>query len=186
MEFSAAVAQRRAVRDFSDLAVERDVIEGLIGLAALAPSARNLQPWAFAVLRDRKRIDDYARRAKEWLLAHAAEAGFGSLEDQLRDPAFSLFYQAPAVVMILARDDTRQSSEDCCLAAETFMLAARDRGLGTCWIGLSRPWLELPATRAELGLPAGYHVVAPIILGYPKKWPASHGRKPPEIHWLDA
>jgi nitroreductase len=27
-------------------------------------------------------------------------------------------------------------SGDCCLAAEKLMLAARDAGIGTCWIGL--------------------------------------------------
>ena len=31
---------------------------------------------------------------------------------------------------------------------------------------------------------ANYHVVAPIVLGYPKAWPESHGRNPAEIHWL--
>jgi len=76
-------------------------------------------------------------------------------------------------------------AEDCCLAAENLMLAARDEGLGTCWIGFARPWLDLPSTKHEMGLPAGHHVVAPIVLGYPKAWPESHGRNPAEIHWLD-
>jgi nitroreductase len=184
MELSAAIAQRRAVRDYLETPVERTVIEALIGDAALAPSARNAQPWAFAVLQDRRRISEYARRAKQWLLDHPPLEGFGGLDQQLHDPKFSIFYNASAVVMILAKDDARQSSEDCCLAAGTFMLAARARGLGTCWIGLARPWLDQAATRTELGLPANYRVVAPIILGYPKTWPESHGRNPPEIHWL--
>jgi len=64
------------------------------------------------------------------------------------------------------------------------MLAARNEGLGSCWIGFARPWLDLPATKAELNLPEHYHVVAPIVLGLPKAWPDSHGRKPAEIYWL--
>jgi len=61
---------------------------------------------------------------------------------------------------------------------------ARDEGLGTCWIGLSRPWFNLPSTKRELSLPEQYEVVAPIILGQPKAWPESHGRHPAEIHWI--
>jgi nitroreductase len=57
-----------------------------------------------------------------------------------------------------------QAAEDCWLAAENLMLAARDEGLGTCWIGLSRAWFNLPSTKCELSLPEQYEVVAPIIL----------------------
>jgi nitroreductase len=83
-----------------------------------------------------------------------------------------------------AKAPDAQAIEDCCLAAENLMLAARDEGVGTCWIGFARPWLNLPSTKHELELPANYHVVAPIVLGYPKAWPASHGRDPAEIRWL--
>jgi nitroreductase len=104
----------------------------------------------------------------------------------LRQAGFSLFYHAPALVIVLATDGTTQSAEDCCLAAQNLMLAARARHLGTCWIGLARPWLNLPATKVELGLPAEYQVVAPIIVGHPEKWPEAPERKPPEINWLDS
>jgi nitroreductase len=56
--------------------------------------------------------------------------------------------------------------------------------LGTCSIGLARPWMNLPATKHELGLPEQVEVVVPIVLGHPKSWPEPHGRHPAEIHWL--
>jgi len=62
--------------------------------------------------------------------------------------------------------------------------AARDEALGTCCIGLARPWFNLRSTKHELGLPEEYEVVVPIVLGHPKAWPESHGRRPAEIHWL--
>jgi len=64
------------------------------------------------------------------------------------------------------------------------MLAARDAGLGTCWVGFGRPWLNEPDTQAELGLPSGCHVVAPIALGYPRTWPLPHERRAPAIQWI--
>ncbi len=185
MELADAIRGRRAVRDYTDAAVERSVIERLIDAAILAPSAMNLQPWAFAVVLGREPIEACAKRAKEWLLASLAQTSYDpSIRHMLEDPQFVLFYHAPALVVVLAKSSATQSAEDCCLAAENLMLAARNEGLGSCWIGFARPWLDLPTTKAELNLPEHYHVVAPIILGYPKAWPQSHGRKLAETYWL--
>lgn len=184
MEFLQVVQQRRAVREYRDAPVDTGVIERLVEVAVLAPSAMNLQPWAFAVITGIERIDEYARRAKDHLMTQANPAN-SPPRALLSDPNFSIFYHAPALVLVLARSDESQAKEDCCLAAQIFMLAAREAGLGTCWIGLGRPWLDLPETKIELALPRSYHVVAPIVLGFPRAWPPAHDRNPPEIHWID-
>ena len=185
MELMDVIKNRRAVREYTDAEIDRATIERLIGAAVLAPSAMNLQPWAFAALLGRERIEGYAKRAKEWLLASLSQTAYDpSIRHMLEDPQFALFYHAPALVVVLAKSSGTQAAEDCCLAAENLMLAARNEGLGSCWIGFARPWLDLPATKAELKLPEQCHVVAPIVLGHPKAWPESHGRKPAEIHWL--
>ncbi len=185
MELMQALINRRAVRDYTAAPIERETLESLIDAAILAPSARNLQPWAFAVLRDRKRIDQCAARAGAWLLENQDVLQLGSLVEMVQKPGFSIFYHAPALVLVLATSATPQSAEDCCLAAQNLMLAARDQGLGTCWIGLGRAWLNLATTKAELGLPEHCHVVAPIVVGHPKSWPQPHGRTTPTLLWLD-
>jgi nitroreductase len=185
MDFLQVVQQRRAVREYRDVPVDPALIERLVGVAVLAPSAMNLQPWAFAVITGTERIDEYARRAKDHLLTQATTPTSSRTRELLSDPSFSIFYHAPALVLVLARSDEGQAKEDCCLAAQIFMLAAREAGLGTCWIGLGRPWLDLTETKIELALPPHYHVVAPIVLGFPRAWPPLHERTPPEIHWID-
>ena len=185
MELMDVVKNRRAVREYTAAPVDRATVERLIDAAILAPSAMNLQPWTFAVLLGRERIETYAKRAKDWLLASLSQTSYEpSIRHMLEDPHFVLFYHAPALLIILAKSSGTQAAEDCCLAAENLMLAARNEGLGTCWIGFARPWLDLPATKTELKLPEHYHVVAPLILGHPTAWPESHGRRPAEIHWL--
>jgi nitroreductase len=185
MQFTDVIKKRRAIRDYTDKPVERTTIEKLIGSAILAPSAMNLQPWAFAAVVDRQKVDEYAKRAKEWLLTSLSTTSYDpSVRHMLEDPNFTVFHHAPALVLILAKSSASQASEDCCLAAENFMLAAREEGLGTCWVGFGRPWLDLPSTKTAFGLPDQYHVVAPIVLGYPETWPESPGRSPAEIHWL--
>ncbi len=71
---------RRSLRDFSDRAVPRDVVEQLIMTASTAPSGANKQPWTFCVVSDlalKKQIREAAeaeekrsyngRMSAEWL-----------------------------------------------------------------------------------------------------------------------
>ena len=185
MELMDAIRNRRAVREYTDAPIDRATIERLINAAILAPSAMNLQPWAFAAVLNRERIGEYAKRIKSWLLTDFRQTGFSaSLRDLIKEESYNVLHHAPALVLVLAKSSQPQAYEDCCLAAENLMLAARDDGLGTCCIGLARPWLNLPSTKHELGLPEHHDVVFPLVLGHPKAWPESHGRHPAEIHWL--
>lgn len=185
MELMDVLKKRRAVREYTGARMEAVDVERLIKAATLAPSAMNVQPWAFAAVLDRKRIDDYGRRAKNWLLENLERVGFpDSLRRELEDPKFAMFYHAPVLVIVLAKTADRQAAEDCCMAAENLMLAARDEKIGSCWIGLARPWLNLPQIKKELGLSKECEAVAPIVLGFAKTWPESPGRNPAEIHWL--
>lgn len=132
----------------------------------------------------RERVDELAREVKKWLTQQSQEHGIYSPIEQLANsPDFSIFYHAPALVLVTATSQKRQSVQDCCLAGEMLMLAARDAGLASCWIGLSRPWFDLASTKTQLGIPDGYYVTAPIILGHANEWPVSHGRYPAIIHW---
>ena len=83
-QFHEMVSRRHTVRDFSDQAVPRDIIEQCIMTAGRAPSGANHQPWHFAVVTDpdtkadiRKAAEEeekllYSERApKEWLEALA-------------------------------------------------------------------------------------------------------------------
>ena len=140
MELMDVISGRRAVREFTADPVDRATVQRLIDGAILAPSAMNLQPWAFAVLLDRERIETYAKRAKDWLLASLSQTSYEpSIRHMLEDPQFVLFYHAPALLLVLAKSSDAQAAEDCCLAAENAMLAARNEGLGSCWIGFARP-----------------------------------------------
>jgi nitroreductase len=78
----------------------------------------------------------------------------------------------------------RWSVEDCSLAAQNLMLAAADRGLGSCWIGFAQGWLNTNEGRECLGLPASSCVVAPIIVGYPRSEAPTVSRKVPIVTWI--
>lgn len=92
MELLEAIRQRRAVREFTASRVDRSTVQNLIDAAILAPSAMNLQPWAFAVLLDPERIDRYSTVAKAWLVEHFSESSLDpSLRKVIEDPKRELF-----------------------------------------------------------------------------------------------
>jgi nitroreductase len=102
----------------------------------------------------------------------------------LNDPNFDIFYNAPALIVISAAEGGVWAVEDCALAAENLMLAARGLRLGTCWIGFAQSWLRTEDGRAALNLPPLTRPVAPIIVGHPKSVPPPVVRKEPRISWI--
>jgi nitroreductase len=182
MELRDAIASRRSVRTYAARAVERPTIERLIRTAVLAPSATNAQPWAFGVLEGVDRLRDLSARAKAHLLERLAEFPHRQrYRERLSDPAFNIFYDAPALVIVYARPSTPYAVGDCSMAAYTLMLTAHDSGLATCWIGFAEPLLQTPEAKKELGVSSDLHVVAPLTLGYPASAPSPTPRNPPEI-----
>jgi nitroreductase len=185
MELMEAIRGRRAVRDFKPDRIESARIEAVIAAGAQAPSAMNLQPWLFAVIQGVDVLRGFSDRAKAHLLATLeADSPLAAYRDHLADPGFDIFYGAPAAIVVCARTEAAQAIEDCCLAAQNLMLAAWGAGLGTCWIGFARPYLSLPATMAELRLPATSVPVAPIVLGVPRSLPVATPRRTAEVIWL--
>jgi nitroreductase len=66
-ELLASLSRRRTVRDFSDRAVPREVIENCLAIANTAPSGANMQPWHFVAVSnpDIKRAIREAAEAEE-------------------------------------------------------------------------------------------------------------------------
>lgn len=103
----------------------------------------------------------------------------------LENPDYSLFYGAPALVIIYARPEGPVPQGDCCLAAENFMLAAWDMGLGTCWIGFAGLYFNLAETKKALGVPEDYAAVAQLIVGHPQgEIPAAEKNAPQMLFWV--
>jgi nitroreductase len=182
MSLRAAIVGRRAVRSYTGERVDRKTIQRLLDVAVEAPSAMGLEPWAFVVLEGQDRLRQFSDEVKDELRSEGREASV-HLREMLADPSFDFFYIAPALVIVCATSKQTQAAEDCCLVAQNFMLAAHAEGLATCPIGLSRGWLNQPATKRRLGIPGEYVPVFPVILGHAAERPVSAGRLAPAILW---
>ncbi len=185
MDFETAIYSRRAVREYTAGPVEEAVLRQLIDAALQAPSAANEQPWVFSVIRDPAVLDRISTAAKAHLLA-VPPAGMTAehLHARLDDPDFHIFYHAPALVVISSATQGRWAAENCALAAQNLMLAARAARLGSCWIGFAQDWLATPQGKATIGVPQTCLPVAPIIVGHPHAEPAPVARREPDIIWI--
>jgi nitroreductase len=145
------LGRRRMVRKFRPDPVSDDVVQRLLATATRAPSAGNLQPWAFVVVRD---ADMRAR------LASAAH-----------DQAFVA--EAPLAIVACAdasrcRPRYRERAEryaliDTAFASLLLLLAVVEEGLGACFVGA----FEDGAVTRALGLPRDVQPVAIIPVGRP-------------------
>jgi nitroreductase len=178
MELMEAIYQRRAVRSYTDQAVEKSTVMELLQAARLAPSAANQQPWAFAVIRGRQRLDEYSERAKQHMLATLPQSiALHRRSDQLTNAGYNVFHHAGTLIVIYAKPAQYEPNEDCCLAAQNLLLAAHGMGLGSCPIGFVRPWLNLDEIKNEFGIPLNYTAVMPVVIG----WPAGKTEPTPRI-----
>lgn len=150
MDFIKVVRDRRSIRDYKADGVPEDFLKEILEAGRLAPSGANRQPWHFIVVRDAAKKEDMG--IPEWAA------------------------RAPVVLAVCGDPEVSQSwcVVDPSIAMEHMVLAAANRGLGTCWLGrLGRD----EQVKAVLEIPEHMHVVAVTPLGYPNESPKPKERK---------
>jgi nitroreductase len=182
-DFNQLLVDRRSIRDFLDKPVTTDIVKELIKETTLAPSSGNGQPWSFIIVNSKGLIKRLSDESKKNLLADIANNPASSskrYEATLKMEAFNVFYNAPCLVIISGPVKLYSTYIDCALAAGYFMLAAANKGLGSCWVNLGSQIRE-EGLKKEIGLLDGHVIVAPIILGWPNGIPQAPERKEPQI-----
>ncbi|MCL6465160.1 MAG: nitroreductase family protein [candidate division WOR-3 bacterium] len=157
------IFMRRSVREYSDTPVdERDVL-ALLEAGMAAPSARNLKPWHFILIKDRdilQRIADIHPAAQ--MLNHAALA-IAVCGDRDVSPHFWV--------------------QDCSAATENILIAAAMLGLGAVWLGVHPREERERALKALLGIPEKFGLLCVIAVGVPKAKPEPRTQfDPSRIH----
>lgn len=105
--FREAMALRRTVRDFSDRAVAREVIEACLETAGSAPSGANIQPWTFVAVSDpavKRRIREAAEaEEKEFYENRAPQTWLDALEPLGTDWRKPFLETAPWLIAVFVR-----------------------------------------------------------------------------------
>ncbi len=162
MDVFEAIKGRRSIRAYTSDKVSDEDIEKLIDAAHWAPSAGNIQPWEFVIVRDAK--------IKRRLSAAALNQKF--------------IEEAPVVIVVCADEDRsgwRYGSrgtnlyclQDTAAATQNILLAACALGLGACWIGA----FHEDEVEKALNTPRGVRPVAIIPVGHPAEKPTAPPRR---------
>lgn len=183
------IKTRRCVREYKEDDVSDDDIKFLIDCARYAPSGFNMQPWSFLVIRNKETMKKLSESGKKSMIPilEPIKNTSGKASDFLvflKTKGTSMFYNAPVLIIILGNKNAATVDFDCSMAAQNMMLAAHSKGIGSCWIGGLLPALMDEKLLKELGAPAGYKAVAPLIFGYPKGKTVLPERIEPEVKWI--
>ncbi len=183
MDYKLLIKNRRSIRNFTNQTIDPKILDEILHETCMAPSSSNTQPWRFIVITDPKIMEKISDESKKNLVQQIENNPNTSLkkyEDILRNSSYNVFYNAPCLILIVGQNNYPSFDQDCTLAAAYLMLAATEKNLGSCWIGLGEAIID-QALRKEIGLPDDYQVIAPIIVGYPTKIPSMGSRNEPII-----
>ena len=172
--FFDVVLSQRACRRFGDKPVTDELVARCLTAATHAPSAENLQPWVFVVVRDvdtRTAIGDITRQL--WRSAardHSVGRLTASLLDDVDSGAEGGVAAAPVLVVVcgdsrIGLQPTLPSSVF--PAVQNLLLAANALGLGSAMTTLATMAAGELATL--LHLPEGVGPMAVVPLGWPAR-----------------
>lgn len=186
MDLKEVIKERRSIRNFTKQKVSKETINYLIEQAILAPSSMNSQPWAFFVIQNEEKLLEINRRTKKCLLETLNDHPKRSVyKERFESEEFNIFYGGTSLLVICSKPEMSNGVGDSHLAAQNVMLSAWDEGVGSCFLGFARTYMETAEAKAWLGIPEDYIVVAPIVLGYFDGVPTMPERKSAEILFWD-
>jgi nitroreductase len=161
LEVFGAIKSRRSIRKYKKDPVPEDFITKILDAGRWAPSASNIQPWNFIVLKNigiKKKVAE-ATTYGQFL----ADAPLG-------------------IVVVIDPHVSHRSGgvEDGAIATQNMLLAAYALGLGTCWIGCYNSTYE-ERIKEILEIPKNRRVLSIVSMGYPAESPTSTRRELSEI-----
>lgn len=159
MEFSQLIKERYSVRKYKPDMLGEDDLNAILKAGMLAPTGCNYQPQRIYVLQSDEAI-----------------ARIRSLS--------RCTFDAP-VVLLIALDETddwksplekgcRAGMQDVSIVADHMMLAAWDRGVGSCWVNYFKP----SEVKVAFDLPENETPILLMTLGYP-----ADDAKPLKLHY---
>jgi nitroreductase len=161
MDTFECIRKRRDIRSYVKKEVPDEVIRKIIEAGRLAPSAMNLQPWHFVIIKDKATV--------KGLEKFCISGRF------IADASFA--------VVVITDPVNKWHEIDGARAVQNMSLAAWNEGLGTCWIGA----IDRDKVKEMLDIPKNFYVLTILPFGYPEEFTVKRKkvRKPAEeiFHW---
>ena len=148
MNFSELASARYSVRSYQSRPIEDEIMEAIVEVGRVAPTACNFQPQRIFVVKSEENRQKLASVCR-------------------------FTFDAPTVLVITydrdacwknKRMEGHPSGEtDAAIVTTHMMLAAWEKGIGSCWVGV----FNSEEVKSVLGLPENLTVTALMPMGYP-------------------
>jgi nitroreductase len=141
-----AILNRRSIRNYTDEQIKDEEINQILEAGRWAPSAKNLQPWRFIIMKDTQKIEDLCQFTKYANILRKSKVN---------------------ILIFLDRNFQGDSRTKCIQSIgaciQNILLAAHELEIGTCWIGEIVNRHE--KVEKFLNLPGNLELMALITLG---------------------
>lgn len=149
------ILKRRSIRAYTDSPVSDEQVGLLLQAAMAAPSANDVRPWAFIVVRDAERRKALAK-IHQWS---------------------SMCATAPLVIAVLGDPEASLHwVEDCSAATENLLLAVAGLDLGAVWVAIYPHPNREARVRQILDIPERFRVLCLVPVGHPAETKPSRTR----------
>jgi nitroreductase len=159
---------RKSVRNFTGAPVSKSDLDKIVRSGMAAPSAKNMQPWSFVVVTDRKTLD-------------ALNAGL---------PSAKMLSKAGAAIIVCTEPEKANEKKqefaviDASLASGNILLATEALGLGGLWTACYPNSTSMAHVRSVLGIPKDVIPLNVMPIGVPTGEDKPKDKyKKEKVHW---
>lgn len=170
-----AMKTRRSARKYKDDPIPKEVLDTILEAGTYAATGMGKQSPVILAVTNRELRDRLSEMNKKVM-------GMAGKD-------FDPFYGAPVVLVVLANRSVPTYLYDGSLVMGNLMLAAREQGIGSCWIHRAKEEFDSEEGKQilkDLGIEGDYEGIGHCILGYAKgKAPKAAPRKENYIYRVD-
>ncbi|MCL2462861.1 MAG: nitroreductase family protein [Defluviitaleaceae bacterium] len=179
-----SIMERRSVRKYQPRQIAADELDCIVECGLNAPSARNTQNWHLTVIQNADLISWMNDKIKANM---PSEAAARYRERQGGSEDYSMFYNAPTVILVSGDAKDAYTDANCGYATQNMCLAAQSLGVASIVIGMARFIFSTPDAddyAREFGVPEGYRPLYAVCFGYGDMQPETPERMAGRVNYI--
>ena len=139
------IFSRRSIRKYTNQEITDDILHQILKAGMNAPTARNLKPFEFIIVRNKEILERLSNTKKN-----------------------SYFVKDSNVtIIVLAKELSEFWQQDLGAVTQNMLLQATEFDIGSCWVGIAPNENYEQYIKERLDIPEDIRVFSMISLGYP-------------------
>lgn len=183
-QLAMLVKARRSIRCYQKTPVPKSVVQEVLDVAKMTPSAKNQQPTNWVVVSGKEKTDHLMDLVLDWTKENNASPEIKAEYDAGNNV---VTLDAPSLLISYGSKKTISPQIDCIIALTTAELLLQAKGIGTCHCGYLRRISNASAEITKyLGIPEGYEIFGILAMGYAdnEEYLTLPERNTPEVNWV--